>query len=127
MKTMTDAEIRVAMTLLDEDGRAWVEAVRLGRYALYCDCGIHGIFDTREELLGSNEYDSAKHSRHKHDLAIRKITEENILFIKELALCDVVTEEFFNCYSDLYKVFNEFSDSKISEEEILKKLREMGY
>lgn len=78
MKTMTEAEIRVAMALLDEEGAAWVDAVRLGRFALYCDCGIHGIFDSREELLASNEYDAAKHSECKHDLAISKITDKNI-------------------------------------------------
>ena len=124
MKTMTETEIRVAMTLLDEEGKAWVDAVKLGRFALYCDCGIQGVFDTRDELLASNEFDAAKHSSRGHSLVIRKITDGNILSIKEIALCDVVIEEFFDCYSELYKVFKEFSDGKITEEEILKRLKD---
>ena len=117
----------MATALLDEAGTAWVNAIKLGRFTLYCNCGIHGVFDTREELLASNEYDSAKHSDCKHDLAIRKITDKNIQFLKGIALCDVAPEALFDCYSELYQAFEAFANGKVSEEETLQKFKEIGY
>lgn len=128
MKRMTEAEVRVAMALLDEEGKAWVYAVRPGRWILASDCGVHGVFDSKKELLDSLEYYGAKHSEsRKYNLDIRKITDENLLRFKELAVCDVAPKELFDCYSELYQAFDAFSKGEASEEETLQKFKELGY
>lgn len=125
---MTEAEIRVATTLLDEEGRSWVEAVRTGRWILVSDCGVHGVFDSKKELLNSLEYYGAKHSEtRKYNLGIKKINSENLMRFKEIAVCDVAPGELFDCYSELYAVFEAFSNGETSEEETLQKFKELGY
>lgn len=128
MKSLSEAEIRVATTLLDEEGRVWIEAVRVGRWILISDCGIHGVFNTKKELLDSLEYYGVKHSEtRKYNLGVHKITSENLLRFKEIAVCDVAPEELFDCYSELYKVFEDFSNGKATEEETLQKFKDLGY
>lgn len=150
---MTESEIRLAMTLLDDEQRALVNAIKPGRWYIGNDRGTLGIFDRKSDAIDyavSSHNQSKKHckvTRYRkgcyevsvldidedpeekfyHTYRLEKITPKNILEFKEISICGVLPEKYFEPYSELYAAAKAFSDGKASEEETLQKLKDLGY
>lgn len=150
---MTDADIRIAMTLLDEEQKAWVNAVKLGRWCIGNNGGTLGVFDRKSDAIdyavvshdqcrkcckvtrwrkGCYEVavldiDEDPREKFYHTYLLEKITPKNILEFKEVAIVGVLPEEYFDPYCELYEAAKAFSDGKATEEETLQKFRGLGY
>lgn len=129
---MTETEITRAMTLLEDEERAELEKIQLGRWAIASDRGLYGVFDTKTDAIDSalsNHCQVRKYckvTRHRagayslsildcdedpserfyHDFTLERITPNNILRFKEIALTEHLPSWFFDPYSEEYKEYN---------------------
>lgn len=150
---MTESEIYLAIHLLDDEQRAWVSAVKISRWYIGSDGGALGVFDKKSDAIS---YAVGSHDQHReyckvtrlragcyevsvldidedprekfyHTYLLEKITPKNILRFKEITICSVLPEEYFEPYSELYAAAKAFSDGEASEEETLQKFKDLGY
>jgi len=150
---MTESEIRLAMHLLDDEQKAWVNAVKIGRWYIGNDGGARGVFDKKSEaisyVVGSRDQcrkyskvtrlrsgcyevavldiDEDPREKFYHTYLLEKITLKNVLRVKEITICSVLPEEYFEPYSELYAASKAFSNGETSEEETLQKFKDLGY
>lgn len=130
--SMTAAEINRAATLLDDDGKAELDKVRIGRWAIANDRGLYGVYDTKAEAIDTalsnhcqlREFCKVKRQqkgvyslaildcdedpaeKFYHHFNLEQITSDNILEFKELALGNLLPDWFYNPYSVEYKEYN---------------------
>lgn len=130
--SMTEAEINRAATLLEEEEISEIEKIAIGRWALASDRGLYGVYDTKAIAIdiATGDHDQyrehCKVRRHRkgvysldildcdedpsekfyHHFRLERITADNILELKEIALADLLPAWFFDPYSEEYKEYN---------------------
>ena len=147
---MTEAEMRVALRLVDEEHRAWLDQVREGRWILVNERGVYCVADKKADAIdyaltsrgqarenckvkryGKGVYevsvldiDEDPAEKFFRTYALERITADNIREYKEIVLCGLLPEEYFDCYSWLYSVMHAFVDGHLTEEQVLERLKQ---
>ena len=150
---MTDAEMRVALQLVDEEHKAWLDQVREGRWILANERGVYCVSDKKAVAIeyaltsrgqkrenckvkrnGKGVYelsvldiDEDPAEKFYHTYVLERITAENIREYKEIVLCGILPDEYFDCYSVLYSVMRAFTDGKLTEEQVVQRLKDLEY
>lgn len=132
MYNMTDAEIKRASTLIEDEDLAAFEQIKLGLWAVVSERGLYGVYDKKavaiDTVLSEHsqsrnfckikrcnkgiydlsilDCDESPTEHFYHDFRLERITSNNISWIRELALTALLPAWFFDPYSEEYKEYH---------------------